>query len=81
MWIWPALTRPTTTASKSQTAPESFEASPDAKTWTFHLPKNAVWSDGTALTAADVLFSYQRTFDQFMGTLLLDWAPGWHTAR
>ncbi|TDU68003.1 oligopeptide transport system substrate-binding protein [Prosthecobacter fusiformis] len=32
----------------------------DFITWTFHLRKEGRWSDGTPLTAADFLFSFQR---------------------
>ena len=32
----------------------------DATTWTFHLRPGVTFSDGSALTAADVLFSWQR---------------------
>ena len=34
---------------------ESWEVSDDALTWTFHLRDNAVWSDGTPVTAQQVL--------------------------
>ncbi|MEU2663612.1 ABC transporter substrate-binding protein [Micromonospora sp. NPDC007220] len=39
---------------------ESFEASPDAKTFTFKLREGVKFSDGTALTADDVVFSLNR---------------------
>lgn len=32
--------------------------SPDGKTWTFKLRKNLYWSDGTPLTADDVVFTW-----------------------
>lgn len=38
----------------------SFEASADAKTYTFHLNKDAKFADGSAVTSADVLFSVER---------------------
>jgi peptide/nickel transport system substrate-binding protein len=37
--------------------------SPDQKTITLHLRKNAKWSDGTPLTAADWLFTYHSVFN------------------
>lgn len=40
----------------------------DAKVWTFHLRKDAKWSDGTPVTAQDFVYSWQRSVDQ---TLLL----------
>lgn len=38
---------------------EKWEASPDQKVWTFHLDKNAKFTDGKPLTAEDVKFSYE----------------------
>lgn len=35
----------------------------DFKVWTFHLRKNAKWSDGTAVTAHDFVYSWQRLAD------------------
>ncbi|MBJ8370324.1 oligopeptide ABC transporter substrate-binding protein OppA [Citrobacter cronae] len=32
----------------------------DFKVWTFHLRKNAKWSDGTPVTAQDFVYSWQR---------------------
>jgi microcin C transport system substrate-binding protein len=37
---------------------ESWEISPDKKTYTFHLNPAAKWSDGTPVTAADFQFYY-----------------------
>jgi microcin C transport system substrate-binding protein len=37
---------------------ESWEISPDKKTYTFHLNPAAKWSDGTPVTAGDVQFYY-----------------------
>lgn len=39
----------------------SWTASPDGKTFTFHLRHGVKFHDGSELTAADVVFSYQRT--------------------
>lgn len=36
---------------------ESWEVSEDAKTYTFHLNPDAVWSDGEPVTADDVLYT------------------------
>lgn len=38
---------------------EKWESSPDQKVWTFHLAKNAKFTDGKPLTAEDVKFSYE----------------------
>jgi oligopeptide transport system substrate-binding protein len=43
-------------------AAERWEASPDGKTWTFHLRKH-VWSDGTPVTASDFVFAWRRIID------------------
>ena len=37
---------------------QSWDISPDKKTYTFHLNPAAKWSDGTPVTAADVQFYY-----------------------
>jgi len=41
---------------------ESWEASEDGLQWTFHL-RDALWHDGTSVTAADVKFSIERIKD------------------
>lgn len=40
---------------------ESYAMSPDGKTYTVALKKNAVWHDGNPLTADDVLFTIKLT--------------------
>jgi oligopeptide transport system substrate-binding protein len=40
----------------------SWETSPDGLTWTFHL-RDAQWSDGRPVTAADFVFGMQREED------------------
>ncbi len=42
---------------------EKWEFSQDFKTWTFHLRKNAKWSNGEAVTAADFVRSWKRLAD------------------
>ena len=39
---------------------ESWENTPDYKTWTFHLRKDAKWSNGEPVTAHDFVFAWQR---------------------
>lgn len=39
---------------------ETWESNEDASEWTFHLRKDAVWSDGTPLTTEDFLFAFRR---------------------
>ena len=38
-----------------------WELSDDGLTYTFYLPENAMWHDGTPLTAHDVVFSFDST--------------------
>ena len=42
---------------------ESWEVSADSLTWTFHLRKNAVWSDGKSITAPQFVASWLRFLD------------------
>lgn len=42
---------------------ESYEVSDDGLTYTFHLREDAVWSNGTPVTAADFVFGWQRAVD------------------
>lgn len=42
---------------------ERWESSADGKTWTFHIRRGVKWSDGTDLTAKDVVYTFQRVLD------------------
>ena len=42
---------------------EKYEVSDDQLTWTFHLRDGLKWSDGSALTADDFVYSWQRVVD------------------
>ena len=42
---------------------EKYEVSDDQLTWTFHLRDGLKWSDGSALTADDFVYSWQRLVD------------------
>ena len=42
---------------------EKWEVTEDFKIWTFHLRKNAKWSNGEAVTAADFVRSWKRLAD------------------
>ena len=46
---------------------ERWDVSPDKLTWTFHLRKNAVWSNGDPVTANDFVWSYQRMLTPSLG--------------
>ena len=41
---------------------ETYDISEDGKTYTFHL-RDAKWSNGDAVTAADFVFGWQRAVD------------------
>ncbi len=42
---------------------ESWDVSPDGKTYTFHLRSNARFHNGQPVTAADVVYSWERAAD------------------
>lgn len=42
---------------------ESWDVSKDGKTYTFHLRKDAKWSDGSNVTAKDFEYSWRRICD------------------
>ncbi|HEX6271487.1 MAG TPA: peptide ABC transporter substrate-binding protein [Polyangiaceae bacterium] len=42
---------------------ESWQISPDGKTYTFRLRENARWSDGRPVTAHDFVYSWKRLLD------------------
>jgi oligopeptide transport system substrate-binding protein len=44
-------------------AAESWDVSADAKTYTFHLRRNARWSNGDPVTAQDFVYSLRRSAD------------------
>lgn len=46
---------------------ESWEITPDGKQYTFHLRKNARWSDGRPVTAHDFTYSWRRLQDPKLG--------------
>jgi peptide/nickel transport system substrate-binding protein len=51
---------------------ESWDASTDGLTYTFHLRPGLTWSDGVPFTADDVLFSLKAIFDPRTGSYLQD---------
>jgi|HubBroStandDraft_1064217.scaffolds.fasta_scaffold02211_9 oligopeptide transport system substrate-binding protein len=42
---------------------ESWEISPDGKSWTFHLRRDTKWSNGDPVTAEDFVYSFRRLVD------------------
>jgi len=53
---------------------ESWDVSADAKTWTFHLAKDATWNDGVPFSCADVKFTndYMKANNLTLGFVLKD---------
>jgi len=49
---------------------ERWESSEDGRTHTLHLRRGVVWSDGTAFTSADVLFSLRAAYDPSVKSVL-----------
>jgi len=50
----------------------AWTVSPDGRTWTFTLRDGVSWSDGTPLTADDVIFSLDAVFTEGVQTALAD---------
>ncbi len=46
---------------------ESWESNEDKSVWTFHLRKDAEWSDGVPLTAHDFVWSWRRLLRKELG--------------
>lgn len=63
---------------------EKYETSSDGLTWTFHLRKGLKWSDGSALTAKDFVYSWKRVADPSVaapyGYDLLNYITGYDEA-
>ncbi|MYC94804.1 MAG: peptide ABC transporter substrate-binding protein [Caldilineaceae bacterium SB0661_bin_32] len=50
-------------------AADSWELSEDGRTWTFHLRQDAMWSDGTPVTAEDWVYSFRRYLNPEMANV------------
>ncbi len=51
---------------------ERWDASPDGLSYTLHLRPGVKWSDGTAFTSADVVFTLQAALDPKVESVLAD---------
>jgi oligopeptide transport system substrate-binding protein len=47
---------------------QSWDVSPDGRVYTFHLRANALWSDGSRVTARDFVYSWTRVLDPKTGS-------------
>ncbi|MCX8502017.1 MAG: ABC transporter substrate-binding protein, partial [Alphaproteobacteria bacterium] len=56
---------------------EKFSPSADLKTWTLTLRKNVRWSDGTALTADQVIWNLKRVLTPSIGSSMLGLMEGY----
>lgn len=66
--IFEGLTRRNTKSLRPEPGvAESWEVSTDRRTWTFHLRANAVWTDGTPVTAHDFAWSWRRMQEPELG--------------
>ena len=64
--VWPHYNRLLNGDSNFNLEPElaeSWEVSPDGKTWTFHLRQGVTFHDGKPLVAADVVYTFRRLID------------------
>ncbi len=50
---------------------ESWDTSPDLKTWTFHIRKGVTWTKGDELTADHVIWNLKRTLDPAVGSSMI----------
>ena len=57
------LTQPDADGNTIPAIAESWDISEDGLTYTFKLRQDAVWSNGTPVTAADFVFGWQRAVD------------------
>jgi oligopeptide transport system substrate-binding protein len=53
---------------------ESWEHSDDYSAWTFHLRKNAKWSNGDPVSASDFVFSIKRVLTASLGSPFSEFA-------
>lgn len=59
--LYEGLTAYDHTGTAQPALAESWEISPDRRVYTFHLRKNARWSNGDPVTAHDFFYSWRRT--------------------
>lgn len=62
-FIWHSLVQADNNEDLQPMLCESYDVSPDATTFTFHLREGLEWSDGTPFTSKDVMFTYTTYAD------------------
>ncbi|MBV0890818.1 peptide ABC transporter substrate-binding protein [Paracoccus sp. Z118] len=66
--LFEGLYRPGPDGAPRPGAALRHETSADGLTWTFHLRPDAVWSDGTPVTAGDFVTAFRRLADPVLGS-------------
>ena len=72
--IFSGLTKPDESGQPVPDLAQSWDISPDGKTYTFVIRSNARWHDGTPVTADDAVFTFKLLQDpQYLGALSGIW--------
>ena len=72
--VFSGLTKPDENGQPIADLAQSWEVSPDGKTYTFLIRSNAEWHDGTPVTAEDAVFTFKLLQDpQYIGPLSGIW--------
>lgn len=66
--LFEGLTRSGPEGDTEPALAESWSVSDDGLTWTFQLRNDARWSDGSAVTAQDVVYGWRRAVDPKLGS-------------
>lgn len=62
--VFDTLVEPDENLEMQPALAQSWQVSDDQLSWTFHLRPGVTWHDGSAFTAADVVYSFRRIIDQ-----------------
>ena len=62
--VYDTLVEPDENLEMQPALAESWEVSEDQLSWTFHLREGVTFHDGSAFTAEDVVYSYDRIIDE-----------------
>lgn len=64
LWLFNGLVTYTSDLQVKGDLAESWDISPDGKSYTFHLRRNVKWHDGQPFTADDVVFTVNTALDE-----------------